>query len=182
MTRLLIFCGFWISGLHGLLSDARAFSLTSLLPLARPISSSLREVSTWCFREQIARSKKTPALQAIALIPSRLIRQMLANFFEVQFCITAQAKKKRFVVLCSRPRQHVLSRCSSATTAKKCTKKLDARAKLLFANLNFMGFCRSRCCYRCLSSLGDSETWSWGTIFSLRMITQASWILQLVII
>ena len=34
------------------------------LPLTRPISSSLREVSTWCFREQIARSKKTPALQA----------------------------------------------------------------------------------------------------------------------
>jgi len=30
----------------------------------RPISSSLREVSTWRFREQIARSKKTPALQA----------------------------------------------------------------------------------------------------------------------
>ena len=28
------------------------------------ISSSLREVSTWRFREQIARSKKTPALQA----------------------------------------------------------------------------------------------------------------------
>ena len=31
----------------------------------RPISSSLREVSTWRFRKQIARSKKTPALQAI---------------------------------------------------------------------------------------------------------------------
>ena len=28
------------------------------------ISSSLREVSTWHFCEQIARSKKTPALQA----------------------------------------------------------------------------------------------------------------------
>ena len=36
----------------------------SPLPLTRPISSSLREVSTWRFREQIARSKKTPALQA----------------------------------------------------------------------------------------------------------------------
>ena len=33
--------------------------------MTRPISSSLREVSTWRFREQIARSKKTPALQAI---------------------------------------------------------------------------------------------------------------------
>ena len=36
----------------------------SLLPLTRPISSSLREVSKWCFREQIAHSKKMPALQA----------------------------------------------------------------------------------------------------------------------
>ena len=80
------------------------------------------------------------ASNLIALIPSRLIRQILANFFEVEFCITAQEKKKIIVVLCSRPRQHVLSRCSSATTANKCTKKPDARAKLLFANLNLMGF------------------------------------------
>ena len=34
------------------------------LPSTRSISSSLREVSTWRFCEQIARSKKTPALQA----------------------------------------------------------------------------------------------------------------------
>ena len=34
------------------------------MELTRPISSSLREVSTWRFREQIAHSKKTPALQA----------------------------------------------------------------------------------------------------------------------
>ena len=34
----------------------------------RPISSSLREVSTWRFREQIARSKKTPALQARSVL------------------------------------------------------------------------------------------------------------------
>ena len=37
---------------------------TSPLPLTRPISSSLQEVLTWRFREQIARPKKTPALQA----------------------------------------------------------------------------------------------------------------------
>ena len=36
----------------------------SPLPLTGFISSSLREVSTWRFREQIAPSKKTPALQA----------------------------------------------------------------------------------------------------------------------
>ena len=34
------------------------------LTVTRHISSSLREVSTWRFREQIARSKNTPALQA----------------------------------------------------------------------------------------------------------------------
>ena len=32
--------------------------------VTRPISSSLQEVSTWRFREQIARYEKTPALQA----------------------------------------------------------------------------------------------------------------------
>ena len=42
---------------------------------------------------------------------------------------------------------HVVGR---ATTAKKCTKKRDARAKLFFANLtvNLLPFCRSRCCRR----------------------------------
>ena len=40
----------------------------SPFPLTRPISSSLREVSTWRFREQFVRSKKTPALQASSLI------------------------------------------------------------------------------------------------------------------
>ena len=34
------------------------------VPFDSPISSSLREVSTWRFCEQIARSKETPALQA----------------------------------------------------------------------------------------------------------------------
>ena len=45
-----------------------------------------------------------------------------------------QEKKKKVVVFSSRPRQNVrlFSRCSPAATAKKCTKKRDARAKLLF--------------------------------------------------
>ena len=34
---------------------------------------------------------------------------------------------------------------SRATTAKKCTKKRDARAKLLFCYLNLLFCCRSRC-------------------------------------
>ena len=43
---------------------AGVFSSLSPLPLTRPISSSLREVSTWRFREQVVRSKKMPVLQA----------------------------------------------------------------------------------------------------------------------
>ena len=47
------------------------------------------------------------------------------------------------------------ARRSRAETAKKCTKKRDARAELLFANLNLLRFCRSRWRRRrrCLSSL-----------------------------
>ena len=50
--------------------------------------------------------------------------------------VKVQEKKKKVAVMCSRPRENVkfarLSRCSRATTAKKSTKKRDARAKLLF--------------------------------------------------
>ena len=41
-----------------------SFPAPSPLPLTRPISCSLREVPTWRFHGQIARSNKTPALQA----------------------------------------------------------------------------------------------------------------------
>ena len=44
------------------------------------ISSSLREVSTWRFREQIARSKKTPALQAtVSISLTTLFRPFLSR-------------------------------------------------------------------------------------------------------
>ena len=53
-------------------------------------------------------------------------------------CIKVQEKKKKVVVVCSRPRQNVklqqaVSRCSPAKTAMRCTKKREARAKLLFS-------------------------------------------------
>jgi len=50
-------------------------------------------------------------------------------------------------------REILISRHSRAVTAKKCTKKRDARAELLFANLSLLPFRRSRCRRRCLSSL-----------------------------
>ena len=48
-----------------------------------------------------------------------------------------------------------VSRRSRATSAKKCTKKRDARAKFLLCYLNLLLFCRSRCRRRrrCLSSI-----------------------------
>ena len=76
--------------------------------------------------------------------------------------IKVQEKKSKVVVLCSRPLQNVkldrLSRRSRTTKAKKCTKKRDARAKLLFCQSKTkLLFCPSRCrCRRrrrCLSSL-----------------------------
>jgi len=44
--------------------EKKSFSLPAPYPAPFDSPSSLREVSTWRFREQIARSKKTPALQA----------------------------------------------------------------------------------------------------------------------
>ena len=45
----------------------------------------------------------------IALISSRLIRQMLATFFRgiLKDCIKVQEKKKKVIVLCSRPQQNM---------------------------------------------------------------------------
>ena len=40
--------------------------------------------------------------------------------------------------------KHFHVRGSRAVTAKKCTKKRDARAKLLFCQVNLLLFCRSR--------------------------------------
>ena len=87
------------------------------------------------------------------LDPSRLIRKMLANFFAVEFQRTLSKLMKRKTKLLSCGPvlnkklnvKEALSCHSRAVTAKKCTKTRDARAKLLFANLNLFPFCRSRC-------------------------------------
>ena len=58
-----------------------------------------------------------------------------------------QEKKKRVVVLCLRPPQNVrlgsFTRVHVVTTAKKCSKKRDARVMLLFCILNLLLFCLS---------------------------------------
>ena len=73
------------------------------------------------------------ALNFMTLIVSRL---MLVNVFGVDSKGLNQrsGKEKKKLLSCS-PVLHktwnwALSRCSRATTAKKCTKKRDARAKL----------------------------------------------------
>ena len=75
----------------------------------------------------------------MALIPSRLIHQMLANCLELNSKGLYQSAGKekescclRFPSLTKPEIRDALSRCSRAMTAKKCTKKRDARAKLLF--------------------------------------------------
>ena len=92
---------------------------------------------------------------------------MLPKFSGVEFWKTASKfrKRKRKSLSCV----HVLdktwnwafSRRSRAVRAKKCTKKHDARAELLFANLNLLLFYRSRWrrrrCY--LSSLISDREW-----------------------
>ena len=87
---------------------------------------------------------------------------MLANFFGVEFyrIVSKFRKRKRkclfFVPVLNKTWNWALSRFSRATTAKKCAKKRDACAKLLFCKSKpVFGFCRSHCRLRrrCLSSL-----------------------------
>ena len=82
------------------------------------------------------------AMNLIALILSRSIRQMLAIFWnEFQKSVSKLRKRKReFVVLCSRPPQNVKSRRICAVTAKKCTKRRDALAELLFCQSKPLAF------------------------------------------
>ena len=54
-------------------------------------------------------------------------------------CLYCSSQKKKIVVLCSCPPQNVklgISRRRRATTVEKCTKQCNARAKLLFSNVN----------------------------------------------
>ena len=52
------------------------------------------------------------------------------------------------VCVLHKTRNKTFSRRSRAKRGKKCTKKCDARAKLLFCLLNLLFFLRSRCCPR----------------------------------
>ena len=74
----------------------------------------------------------------MALIPSRLIRQMLAKGLELNSkgLYHSSGKKRKVVDLCSRSR---------ATGAEKCTKSVLHVQSCWFTYLNLLLFCRSRC-------------------------------------
>ena len=70
------------------------------LPLTRPISSSLREVSPWRFREQIARSKKTPALQAVGHL-NLMVKLVKKGIFFFCVCLNIYRFPKPLICFCS---------------------------------------------------------------------------------
>ena len=86
------------------------------------------------------------ALNFMTLILSRLIRQMPVNFFEVDSKGLCQSSGKEKESCClvfpssSKTWNWAFSRCSRATTAKKCTRERDAHAKLLFCQSKPIAF------------------------------------------
>ena len=93
------------------------------------LNSYIRELKRWWrWRLQKCRLKSESAL------PQTLSRLFLSKF----------RKRKRKLLPCvpilNKTGNEALSRCSRATTAKKCTKKRDARTKLLFCQSKPIAF------------------------------------------
>ena len=85
-------------------------------------------------------------LVLIAIIPTHLLCQMWADPTGVEFLGTISKFKKKNKILSLpisvllKTRNWAFSRSSRAKTAKKCTKKCTARAKLLCCLLNLLVF------------------------------------------
>ena len=94
-------------------------------------------------------SKSEVALLLTLLCLFHLVHKCWQLFSGVQFLKTVSKFRRRkrkswsCVPVRHKTRKLAFSCRSSAVTAKKCTKKRAARAKLLFANLNQLFFCRS---------------------------------------
>ena len=77
------------------------------------------------------------------IIPTRLLYQMQTDSSGAEFLSTISKFRKRkienVVVACLRPPQNE-KLGSRAVTAKKCTKKRDARAKMLFCLVKLLPF------------------------------------------
>ena len=100
----------------------------------------------------------------IALIPTRSIRQMLADFSGVEFikvCIEVEEKKQtesRCIVFTSSTNRKIkhFHLVVVQRRQRNVQEKRDASAKLLFCQSKpILRYCRSRCSHRrrCLSSL-----------------------------
>ena len=80
----------------------------------------------------------------IAIIPTHLLCQLQANPPKAEFQGTIFKLRKRnkisslLVYVLHKTRNQALSRRSRAKTGKKCTKKCDVRAKLLFCLLKLL--------------------------------------------
>ena len=96
---------------------------------------------------------------------------MLAILFGVEFywkdCIKDQEKKKKVVVLCSRPRQNVNLGTFTLVVLQRQQRNVQKSVmhvqSCYFAILNLLRFCHSRCRRRrrCLSSLKRREIGEW---------------------
>ena len=88
----------------------------------------------------------------IALIPSRSIRHVMANFSGVELqrtvhVSTFRKRKKRVVVVCSRSPQKI-RQCLVVVVQwgqRNVQKNVMHVQSCCFANLNLLLFCRSRC-------------------------------------
>ena len=109
------------------------------------------------------RTNRKSGENASVLIQFHLICQMLTKFCGVdsERTVSKFRIRKRKLLCCvhlfhkAGARNQEVSCRSRSTTSKKCTKKRDGRAKLLFCYLNLLLFCRSlchrpRCCSRWL--------------------------------
>ena len=100
----------------------------------------LPQAATTATATKTSLKKRTRATSNyVAFFPSRSIRQIMANFSTVDFVRTVSKfrEKKRKLLFCIHVLDKTLkseevSRWARATTAKKCTKMRDARAKLSF--------------------------------------------------
>ena len=105
-------------------------------------------------------------------IVGRFFQSLIPNY-----CIKVQEKKKKVVVLCSRPRQNVknepLSRGSRAVTAKKCTKSVMHVQSCCFANLNLLFFFFLPFSFSCVGTAHKvSPDWSHKTMTSFFQLFQ----------
>ena len=111
-----------------------------------PIPAWIR-VYLWCCNKDLKMREQRRHRDYFISFTLSIIRELSWSWIRKSL-IQVKKDKENFVVACLHPRsikyEMAFSRRSLAKTAKKCTKKCDARAKLLFC-LNLLPLWRSRC-------------------------------------